>query len=75
MSQATATSAVRHFTDEDFQAEVLQSAQPVLVDFYADWCGPCKMLAPTLEQIAVERQGQVTVGKIDETLAALEAGA
>ena len=65
MSQTTSASAVRHFSDDDFQTEVLESPQPVLVDFYADWCGPCKMLAPTLEQIAAERQGQVTVGKVD----------
>lgn len=53
------------FTDENFEAEVLKSDIPVLVDFYADWCGPCKMMAPVVEKLAEELQGKVKVGKCD----------
>lgn len=54
-----------HFTDENFNQEVLSSDIPVLVDFYADWCGPCKMLAPTIETLAQEYEGKVKVGKLN----------
>ena len=54
-----------HFTDENFNQEALASELPVLVDFYADWCGPCKMLAPFIEQIAEEYDGKVKVCKVD----------
>ncbi len=57
--------SVREFTDGNFQAEVLESDQPVLVDFWAPWCGPCKMIAPTVEQIAGEYDGKVRVGKVN----------
>ena len=53
------------FTDENFEAEVLNSDIPVLVDFYADWCGPCKMMAPIVEQLAEEYDGRIKIGKID----------
>ncbi|WP_313129987.1 thioredoxin [Anaerocolumna sp.] len=53
------------FTDENFEAEVLKSNQLVLVDFYADWCGPCKMLAPTIEVVAEEYKDVVKVGKLN----------
>ena len=53
------------FTDENFETEVLKSDIPVLVDFYADWCGPCKMMAPVLEKLAEEFQGKVKIGKCD----------
>ena len=52
-------------TDESFERDVLQSQNPVLVDFWAEWCGPCKQIAPALEQIAEELAGQVTVAKVD----------
>ena len=54
-----------HFTDENFNKEVLSSDIPVVVDFYADWCGPCKMLAPVIETLATEFEGKVKVGKLN----------
>ena len=52
-------------TTSNFEKEVLESDLPVLVDFWADWCGPCKMLAPTIEEIAKEYEGKVKVGKVN----------
>ncbi|MDB5421512.1 MAG: thioredoxin [Brevundimonas sp.] len=52
-------------TDESFDADVLKSSKPVLVDFWAEWCGPCKQIGPALEQIADELAGQVTIAKIN----------
>jgi thioredoxin 1 len=52
-------------TDETFEQDVLRAEKPVLVDFWAEWCGPCKQIAPALEQIADELAGQVTVAKLD----------
>lgn len=56
------------FTADNFESEVLRSEIPVLVDFYADWCGPCKMMAPVIAQVAEKYDGKVKVGKcnIDE---------
>lgn len=53
------------FTAENFESEVLNAEKPVLVDFYADWCGPCKMMAPVVEQLAEELEGTVVVGKMN----------
>ena len=52
-------------TDSNFQAEVLQSSQPVLVDFWAEWCGPCRILSPVIEKIAAANAGRVVVGKMN----------
>ena len=52
-------------TDDSFEADVLNASGLVLVDFWAEWCGPCKMIAPILDDIAEEYQGQVTVGKLN----------
>jgi thioredoxin 1 len=52
-------------TDANFDAEVLKSTEPVLVDFYAEWCGPCKAMAPALDQVAGEMKGKIKIVKID----------
>ena len=52
-------------TDSNFEESVLKSAQPVLVDFWAEWCGPCRMIAPTVEALAADYDGRVTVGKMN----------
>jgi len=52
-------------TDATFDSEVLESKNPVLVDFWAEWCGPCKMIAPVLKEVAAEQEGKLTVAKLD----------
>ncbi len=54
-----------HFTDANFQSEVLDSDQPVLVDFWAAWCGPCRAVGPTIEELAEQYDGTVKVGKLN----------
>lgn len=56
---------VLDFTDDNFETEVIQSSEPVLVDFWAPWCGPCKMIAPTIEELAEEYSGKVRIGKLN----------
>lgn len=56
---------IKNVSDDSFNADVLNSSQPVLVDYWAAWCGPCKMIAPMLEEVATEFAGKVTVAKLN----------
>jgi thioredoxin 1 len=56
---------IKHITDASFDADVLQSAQPVLVDYWAEWCGPCKMIAPILDEVAKDYTGRLNVAKMN----------
>ncbi|MTW19922.1 thioredoxin TrxA [Allochromatium palmeri] len=57
--------SIVHVTDDSFEEEVLKSPDPVLVDYWADWCGPCKMIAPVLDEIAGEYTGRVKIAKLN----------
>ncbi|HEY1123110.1 thioredoxin [Luteolibacter flavescens] len=55
----------QQFNESNFQSEVIDSTQPVLVDFWAEWCGPCKMIGPVIDQLSGELEGQAKVGKVN----------
>jgi thioredoxin 1 len=59
------SSNTKEFSEGSFQADVLDSDKPVLVDFWAEWCGPCKMLTPTINEVADDFQGKATIGKLN----------
>lgn len=59
------TSALKHFTDSNFDSEVLKSDKPVLIDFWATWCGPCRMIAPIVEELSSSYANKAVIGKMD----------
>ena len=60
-----ASDLIKHISDASFEADVLQSGTPVLVDYWAEWCGPCKMIAPILDEVSTAYQGKLTVAKMN----------
>ena len=68
-----ASDLIKHVTDATFEADVLKSTQPILVDYWAEWCGPCKMIAPILDEVSTTYQGKLNIAKmnVDEKVGAL----
>lgn len=60
-----ASELIKHVTDATFEADVLQSAQPILVDYWAEWCGPCKMIAPILDEVSAAYEGKLNIAKMN----------
>ena len=60
-----ASDLIKHVTDATFESDVLKSAQPVLVDYWAEWCGPCKMIAPILDEVSASYQGKLQIAKMN----------
>ena len=60
-----ASELIKHVTDATFEADVLQSAQPILVDYWAEWCGPCKMIAPILDEVSAVYAGKLNIAKMN----------
>jgi thioredoxin 1 len=60
-----ASELIKHVSDASFEADVLQSKQPVLVDYWAEWCGPCKMIAPILDEVATSYEGKLQIAKMN----------
>ena len=60
-----ASELIKHTTDATFEADVLQSSKPVLVDYWAEWCGPCKMIAPILDEVATSYDGRLQIAKMN----------
>ena len=71
------TDNVKHYSTNDFKSEVVESDTPVLVDFWAEWCGPCKVIAPVVEELAKDYEGKIKFGKVnvdDHNMVASEYG-